>query len=144
MILMILVIISLIFWFFFAKVTLYARSSAIRLTDNGRLLVTFPKETIGQIKPGQAAMLRLRSDSNGKIVGIPAIVFSIDTQNHLVEAVLLSENIPTEISPGDLQGEVSIEVANVTPVSLVVQAIGNGTAQQEVPVSPQLNEERNP
>jgi hypothetical protein len=83
MILMILVIISLIFWFFFAKVTLYARSSAIRLTDNGRLLVTFPKETIGQIKLGQAAMLRLRSDSNGKIVGIPAIVFSIDTQNNL-------------------------------------------------------------
>ena len=141
---MILVIIALIFWFFFAKVTLYARSSAIRLTDNGRLLVTFPKETIGQIKPGQAAMLRLRSDSNGKIVGIPAIVFSIDTQNNQVEAVLLNANIPTELSPGDIQGDVSIEVANVTPVSLVVKAIGNGTAQQEVPVSPQVNEERNP
>lgn len=126
---MILVIISLIFWFFFAKVTLYARSSVIRLTDKGLLQVSFPKETMGQIKPGQEAMLRLRSASDGKIVAIPAIVFSIDTQNNQVETVLLSKNFRSELLQGDLQGDVSIEVAHITPVSLVVQAIGNGTTQ---------------
>ncbi len=131
---MILVVIALIVWFFFARVTIYVRSSAIRLTDNGRLLVTFPKETIGQIKRGQAAMLRLRSDSNRTTVGIPAIVFSIDTQNNQAENVLLGKNIPPELSPGDLQGDVSIEVAHVTPASLVIQAIGNGTTQPEVPI----------
>ncbi len=141
---MMLVIIALLAWFFFAQVTLFAQSSQLSLTDDGRLLATFPKESIGQIKPGQAAILRLLSDPNEKSIAIPALVYSIDSQNNQTEIVLVGENIPPELVTGDIQGEVSVEVNRVTPISLVLQAMGYRTAQREVPVSPQSFEEINP
>jgi hypothetical protein len=144
MILMMLVIVALLGWLFFAQVTLFTQSNRLSLTDSGRLLATFPKESIVQIKPGQAALLRLRSDPNEKSTAIPALVFSIDTQNNQAEIVLLGENIPPELAPGDIQGEVSVEVNRVTPISLVLQALGYRVAQREVPVSPQSFEEFNP
>ena len=143
MILAMLAVTALILWFFFARVTLFANSSSILLTENGRLLVKFPKEALGQIRPGQAAILRLRTDPNQKPVAIPAVVFSLDEQNGEAEVLILDSQVPIEISPGALEGVVSVEVAYVTPVSLVLRATGNNVGQgNNVPVSPQTIKEQ--
>jgi hypothetical protein len=140
-ILVMIAIAALILWFFFARVTLYQNSSSFSLTENGRLQVTFPKETMAQIRPGQAAILRLRLDPNQKPVGIPAVVFSTDQQKNQAEILLVSDELPVDLSPGNLQGVLSVEVAYVTPVSLVLNATGNRAIQREIPVSPQSIEE---
>ncbi len=141
MILAISVIIALVVWFFFAKVTLYESSNAIQLTDSGRLLVTFPKETINRVRPGQPAILRVQQDPNQRAAAIPAIVYGSDSQNGQAEILILGDDLPTDITPGELQGLVSVEVAYVTPVSLVLQATGGRTVSRDVPVSPQTLEE---
>lgn len=141
MILAISVIIALVVWFFFARVTLYESSNAVQLTETGRLLVTFPKEAISRVRPGQAAILRIQEDPNQRAAAIPAIVFATDAQNGQAEILILDNDLPVDISPGELQGLVSVEVAYVTPVSLVLQATGGRTLSREVPVSPQTLEE---
>ena len=144
MVLAIVAVAALIVWFFFASVTLFAQSTSLRLTDTGRVLVTFPKEVIQQIKPGQAAVLRLTSNSDEKPVVIQTVVFSVDNPKNQAEILPVSEDIPPEISPGALQGNISVEVAYITPVSLVLRTAGYGVDQRKVPVSPQSTQESNP
>ncbi len=144
MVLAIVAVVALIVWFFFASVTLFAQSNSLRLTEAGRVLATFPKEVMQQIKPGQAAILRLSSKSDEKPVVIRTVVFSVDSQKNQAEILPVSEDIPVEISPGDLQGNISVEVAYITPVSLVLRTAGYGVDQRKMPVSPQSTQESNP
>lgn len=134
-------IITLILWFFFARVTMYENSDAIKMTENGRLLVAFPKEVLGQIRPGQAAILRLNLDPNQNPHAIPALVYSVDPQSGQAELLVMGNELPAEVAPGELQGLVSVEVAYITPVSLVMRTTGNTAVGREVPVSPQSIEE---
>lgn len=141
MILAMAVIVALVLWFFLAKVTIYENSDALQLTEEGRLLAAFSKETIGQIHPGQAALLRLQQDPGQQAVAIPAIVFSTDSQSGQAELLFLGDDLPADISPGELKGLVSVEAAYVTPVSLLLHAAGYRSVTREVPVSPQSLED---
>lgn len=135
------VVVALVLWFFLARVTIYENSEAIQFTEEGRLLVTFPKETIGQIRAGQGALLRMQSGPDQSVMTIPAVVFSTDKQSGQEGILLLGDDIPDDLSPGELKGLVSVEAAYVTPVSLLLQATGYRTVAREVPVSPQSLEE---
>ena len=135
---------ALIFWFFFARVTLFENSIGMELSEGGRLIASFPKESIDRLRAGQGAIVRLRSDTNGNATTLPAVVFSVDTQNNQAEIILVGEVIPSELSPQDFKGQVSVEVAYVTPISLVLRATGYTTAQREIPVSPQTIERPTP
>jgi hypothetical protein len=144
MILGILAILALIVWFFFATVTLFASTSSLQLTETGRVLAAFPKEAVKQIQPGQAAILRLTTSSDKNPVVIRTVVFSVDGENGQAEILPVSEDIPPELAAGDLQGNVSVEVAYVTPISLLLRATGYGGNVREMPVSPQSSQGINP
>lgn len=134
-------IVALVLWFFFAKVTIFENSDAIQLTEQGRLLVAFPKETIGQIRPGQAALLRLQQEAGQQNAAIPGMVFSTDAQSGQAEILIIGEDLPVDLTPGEIKGLVSVEAAYVTPVSLLMQATGYRSVAREVPVSPQSLED---
>lgn len=137
-------VIALILWFFFARVTLFENSNDIQLTDGGRILAAFPEGSIDRIRSGQGVILRLQSDSDDISSTLPAVVFSVDRSSNQAEILLVSEGIPPDISPGALKGQVSVEVAYVTPISLVLRATGNGAAAREIQMSPRSAEGTKP
>jgi hypothetical protein len=130
---------SLLAWFFLARVTLYAHSSEILLSDNGRILATFPGETFGQIRPGQAGVLRMKDPTSGKIAPIPLLVFSLDKEKQQAEILVMENNLPVGFTDAVGKGEVNVEIDRITPFSLVMQSSGLAGNQGDVTAGSKSN-----
>jgi membrane fusion protein (multidrug efflux system) len=101
-----------------------------------RVRARFPKETVGIIRPGQMAQLKLDGYPWSIYGTVPAQVSSVGTEPGIVataEAVPGTVRVELEIqAPADprillqhgLTTAVEIEVARVSPVALLLRAIG--------------------
>lgn len=119
-----LLMLALIAWFFFARVTLFETSQEVSFSEQGRLLATFPKETIGRVHPGQPATLRAYSASDQPPINVRAVVFDVPPGSTQAELLVTTEDIPEEFNPEGVQAQVEVEVEYVTPFTLVMRSSG--------------------
>ncbi len=118
-------------WLVFARVTLYESSQDYQIQRDGALIVRYPQETIVGLRPGQTAIVEIRSDPNQPPQQLPAIVADTPsrTQNHLaadtVKVTLLGDKLPQ-----DATGQVKIAVESVSPLTLITRASGQLTQGQ--------------
>ena len=110
--------------------TILARGTHVRVRAR------FPKETVGIIQPGQRAQLKLDGYPWSIYGTVPAEVSSVGTEPGIVttaEAIPGTVRVELEIQPPSdprivlqhgLTTAVEIEVARVSPVALLMRAIG--------------------
>ena len=137
LILAILVMAALIAWFFLAKVTLYETSSSISFTDDGRLVAVFSPESLKRIRQGQSAILRVNLGTDQPAVTLPALVFDMATDANQVEFLIMSPEMPQNLSKEKLSGQIEVEVEYITPAQLVLRTSGKMMTKSEIPMSPQ-------
>jgi len=137
LILAILLMLFLVAWFFFSRVTLYESSSDLRGEQDGFVTATFKEEALSRIRPGQAALLRLSGGTNQRPVPLEAAVFSVDRESGQVELLVLAGDLPGDLLSGKLAGQVEIEVERVTPIELVLRTSGKYLSNSDVQLSPQ-------
>ena len=133
----IIIMLALIVWFFMAKVTLYEVGSTLEWNADGKLMATFPKESLTRLRPGMPAILRLPQGPDQPAITIPAVVFNLPREGEQVEILVLPSQVPLDTQQGKLSGQVEVEVEYVTPAELVLRTSGKYLNRSQVPVSPQ-------
>jgi membrane fusion protein (multidrug efflux system) len=113
-----------------------------------RVRARFPKETVGIVRPGQRAQLKLDGYPWSIYGTVPAQVSSVGTEPGLStnpDAIPGTVRVELEIqSPGDprivlqhgLTTTVEIEVARVSPMALLLRAIGESSPALPEPAGP--------
>lgn len=133
----ILIMISLLLWFFLVKVTIYEFSTELNFTEEGLVTASFPKEDLKKIAAGQPAIIQVDLGPNQPDVTLTGIVVGTDSNQGTAELVILSEEITQIPLDQDISGQVQIEVEYVTPAMLVRRASGMYVNNSQFPVSPQ-------
>jgi hypothetical protein len=139
----ILLMMALIAWFFFARVTLFEVSSTLKLTDDGRLIAAFSPDQAQRLRQGQAATLRLSGTSEQPALSFPAYLFSLEQGADAAELVLLSSEVPPNLLDSKLTGRVEVEVEYITPAEMLLRASGRYFNQSNISVSPGQGQEQN-
>ena len=113
-----------------------------------RVRARFPKETVGIVKPGQPAQLKLDGYPWSVYGTVPATVTSVGTE---VSILPTAENIPGTVkveldvqTPADprislqhgMTATVEIEVDRVSPVTLALRAMGEWNYSKQAPPVP--------
>jgi hypothetical protein len=137
MILAILIMISIILWFFLAKITIYEFSSQIEFIGNDRITAIFPEEPIKKIKTGQPAIINLDLGSDLPRASLPAFVIGMDKERGAVELIVISENLHQIPLSEAITGQVQVEIEYVTPAALIRRASGMYVQDSQYPLSPQ-------
>jgi hemolysin D len=122
------------------------RVGTILATDaKVRVRARFPKEMVGMIQPGQAAQLKLDGYPWTVYGTVPATVTRVGTEpgnTATAEAIPGTVRVELDIqTPADprievqhgLTATVEVEVARVSPVALLMRAIGEWSAAETVP-----------
>jgi hemolysin D len=117
-------------------------------TSHIRVRARFPKETVGIVRPGQTAQLKLDSYPWSVYGTVKAQVSSVGTEPGIVatpESVPGTVRVELELeNPGDsriqlqhgLTTTVEIEVARVSPITLLRRAIGEWSYAAPDPTDP--------
>ncbi|MFN2177328.1 MAG: hypothetical protein ACK2U3_15390 [Anaerolineales bacterium] len=141
MILAVLITLSILLWFFLAKITIYEFSSQIEFTGNDRILAVFPAESLKKIKIGQPAIINLDLGPDLPKASLSAFVIGIDKEQETAELIIISENLHQIPLSEDLTGQVQVEVEYITPASLIRKASGMYVQNSQYPLSPQNQRE---
>jgi hypothetical protein len=131
------IMLALILWFFLAKVTLYEISNSVEMAADGKILVTFPKESRSRLRPGMPAILRLSQGPDQPALTLSAVVWDLPREGEQVEIMVLSGGLPVDVQQGEISGQVDVEVEYVTPAELVLRTSGKFLNRSQLPVSPQ-------
>ena len=122
-------------------------------TSHIRVRARFPKETVGIVRPGQMAQLKLDSYPWSVYGTVKAQVSSVGTEPGLIatpEAVPGTVRVELELEPPadsriqlqhGLTATVEIQVASVSPITLLRRSIGEWTyapEPEEQPARPQV------
>ncbi len=165
LIIAVIVIIAWGIWFFTAKVTFYAHSQNVRVTNeesivtefpaaNARdavqratatrrriVMADFPLETGEKIHPQQPAYLHIDTVEGKQAGAIPAVVVDVieDQKKQHTQVTLYAEFDADAPNPFETEarGDVMIEIRHETPAKLVVQASGLFTDSPRTSFSPQ-------
>jgi hypothetical protein len=134
LILGILVVLAMLTWFFRARVGVYETSTAVELTEDNRLLAEFPPQSLPLIQPGQAGTLRIFPAAGGEPINAPVEVYGLDESSGKVELMLTGDPGSIPIPSGQLEGKVMVQVTQMTPVEMVLQAY-ESSSQPASPVN---------
>ena len=137
----ILVMISLLLWFFLVKVTIYEFSTDISYSGSDTLTARFPKDDLKKITAGQPAIIQFDLGANKPGVSLSGMVINTDSSQGTAELIILSEEITQIPLHEDISGQVQVEVEYLTPATLVRRASGMYVNNSQFPVSPQEIEE---
>jgi hypothetical protein len=135
-----LLILGLIAWFLFAKVTLFAVSQNVGFDPDGRFLATFSKEEMARVQVGQAALVRIFSAADQPPLVVPGIVFDIPVGGQEAEILVMTQDLPENGISQNSTGQVEVEVERITPLALVLRTSGKYLSGRQLPVSPQTGE----
>lgn len=126
------------------------RLGTILATDaEVRVRARFPKEMVGIIQPGQTAQLKLDGYPWTIYGTVPARVTRVGTEpgiNATPEAIPGTVRVELDIQPPadpriqlqhGLTATVEVEVARVSPVALLMRAIGEWDVTQAAPTAPE-------
>jgi hypothetical protein len=105
-------------WFFFAKIAVSEISQQFQVNRDGSLQVTFPSHSLEHIQPGQTVALRIIV--NRRIQTIQGEVMDVKPKENSgqVRVYLYSD----EIVKQNTQGQVQVEVEQVSPATLLLRA----------------------
>jgi hypothetical protein len=124
----------LILWFFFAKVSVHETSQEVSLSEEGTFLAAFTEDAINRIQPGMEALIRIFTITDQPPLTLEGVVFDIDSKDGLVEIVTLSEELFELQFMDNLTAQVDIEIERITPFHLVQrysgQYVENGNPQE--------------
>ena len=137
MFLAIFLMIGLLAWFFMAKVTIFENSSALRVTEDDRLVASFSSEGMSRVRQGQAAILRVSQGQDQPAITLPAYVYQLEPDSDEAQIVVTEGEVPVNLRSGKLSGRVEVEVEYLTPAQLLLRASGKYLGNNEIPVSPQ-------
>ena len=137
MILAILIMVFLLAWFFFARVTIYETSNDVAFGEDGRVLVKFPKEALRRIRPGQPAILQASIGPEQQVVSVPALVIGTEPGSNQIELLVITDKEVEIPIHEDISGQVQVEVEYVTPATMLRRATGMYLNNSQIPVSPQ-------
>lgn len=140
LILGIVLVLILIIWFLFARVTLYAVSQEVGFDQDGRFTATFSKEEMARVQVGQGVLLRIFSTADQPPLVIPGIVYDIPPGSQEAEILIMSEDLPENGISQNATGQVEVEVEQITPLALVLRTSGKYLSGNQLPVSPQTQE----
>ncbi len=137
----IIIMISLLLWFFLVKVTIYEFSTDLDFTETGIVTAGFPKENLKKITAGQPAIIQIDLGPNQPDITLTGMVVGTDSKQETAELVILSEEITQIPLDEEISGQVQVEVEYVTPAVLVRRASGMYVNNSQFPISPQEIEE---
>lgn len=128
-------------WFFFARVTLYEVTTQLQPGAEGRVVATFPAESVGRVRMGQSAWLRLDPGAEGQAARFPAMIYDLPPGGNKAEVIILDNQFPSgpnaaALPAEKLKGQLEVEVEYVTPAQLVMRASGRFLSQNQTQVSP--------
>jgi len=142
LLLAILLMFVLILWFFLAKVTLYEDSESLSITQEGRIVGIFNPESIKRIHPGQPALLRVEAEPDQPKINLPVLVIDLDLSKESVEFLIMTPELEDlNLINGEIEGQISVEVAYITPAQLLLRSTGKYFNGNNVPLSPQTYED---
>ncbi len=134
----ILLMCGLLVWFFFARVTLYENSTSIQIRKDGQAVARFSEEGLRRIRQGQPVVVRVDQGADLPVITIPGMVYDTQKQDGQVILSLFATDLPESLLAGDLSGRAEVEVEYITPVQLLVRAMGRYLdSTNQIPVSPQ-------
>jgi hypothetical protein len=131
-----LIMVLLIIWFFFARVTLYEVSTSLSFNEEGRLLASFSEEALKRLRNGQPAIVRLNATGEQEAVVQEGVVFSVDAQNGTAEILVLAPEFSPASAGEKPAGRVEVEVEYVTPAELVLRSSGQYLMTNQSLLSP--------
>lgn len=119
-----LLMLMLILWFFFAKVSVHETSQEVSLSKDGTFLVVFSDEAMTRIQPGMEALIRVFTIADQPPVTIEGVVFDTDPDQNLVEIITQSEEFFELPDVERISAQADVEIERVTPVRLVQRFSG--------------------
>ena len=128
---------SLLLWFFLVKVTIYEFSTEINFTGSNTVTAKFPKDDLKKITSGQPAIIQIDASPNQPSITMTGMVIGTNSSQETAELVILSEEIQQIQLDDEITGQVQIEVEYITPAVLVRRASGMYVNNSQIPVSPQ-------
>lgn len=133
-------VLALIVWFLFARVTLYAVSQEVGFNQDGRFIATFSKEEMARVKVGQGALVRIFSGAEQPPLVVSGIVYDVPSGSQEAEILVMTEDLPENGLSQNATGQVEVEVEQITPLALVLRTSGKYLSGSQLPVSPQTTE----
>ena len=118
-----LLMLTLILWFFLARVSVHETSQEVIL-ENGRFLSTFTEESLARIQPGQDVLVRMFSTSDEPPLTVQGVVFDVFPDSNQVEVIIISEDFFYIPSLDNVNAQVDIEIEQVTPFNLIMRYSG--------------------
>ncbi len=106
-------------WFFRSSVPQFEATREVRIQPN-LFVATFPARALEHLRPGQSAALQVDG------IVIPAKVSAIanDAAGGEIQVLLMPATERQPPAGGHHEAEASVEIERVTPVTLVMRAIG--------------------
>ncbi len=120
LVLAILLMMGLLVWFFFAKITIYENSTALDIQDDGRIVADFSKEGMQRIEMGQAAILRLTTGADQPTVVLELAVYQVFPESNQAELVVMPDEGAPQLLGEKVSGRAEVEVASLTPAQLLM------------------------
>ena len=139
-----LLMLMLILWFFFARVSVHESSQEVSLSQDGTFLVVFSDDAMTRIQPGMDALIRILTIADQPPLSLEGVVFDIDSGNNLVEIVTLSEEFFGLPDMESLSAQVDIEIERVTPFRLIQRYSGQFVESENPPTGSQTDNQAEP
>jgi multidrug resistance efflux pump len=115
---------ALVFWFFFARVSVYETSQELSIDEQGYILAEFPDDSMTKIQAGQDVLVRVFSSSDQPPISIQGVVFDTFPDSNQVEIIMLSDDLLDVQITENMQAQVDVEIELVTPFNLVMRYSG--------------------
>lgn len=135
-----LLVLVLIVWFLFAKVSLYVVSQEFGYDPDGRFMATFSKEDLARVQIGQEALVRIFSSGDQPPIVVPGVVYDVPSGGQEAEILVMTQDLPETGVPENTTGLVEVEVERLTPLAMVLRTSGKYLSGNQIPVSPQTGE----
>lgn len=119
-----LLMLTLILWFFLARVSIHETSQDVNLGEDGRFLAAFSEDSLTRIQEGQEVLVRFFSSADEPPHTIQGVVFDIFPDSNQVEIIIVSEDFIDIPATDNINAQVDIEIEQVTPFNLIMRYSG--------------------
>jgi hypothetical protein len=127
-----LLMLTLILWFFFARVSVHETSQEVSLSQDGRALATFSEDALTRIQLGQDTLVRVFSSTDEPPLTIQGVVFDIFPDSNQVEITIVAEDFLDIPATDNINAQVDIEIEQVTPFNLIMRYSGQFVESEQV------------
>lgn len=119
-------------WSLLARITVYEVTEQAQLVSQSTVVAQFSAAALGRLHPGQPAQLQLESYPWLQYGTVPAVVTRVPRKHHpdgwLEVRLAIQDGSAPQISlQHGLTGAIKVEVEQVSPVTLLLRAVGQNS-----------------